>query len=1458
MRDIQRQQRNKLRNTSTYTREELKSAINGEFGSAKLTIPIEILMGEPKDGLTLEQRATTAIGSYFGPSKVTYVNKKSRVDNEPTGQVSIRIGMLSPEGAVRLARGYRMWPGEKQPRGFYVDITHVIEANSLITLPMYTNSWRITWRSLPSGILSDGEVRELFYIKMPQLMREEIIELESNHNNTMRLDPATGEEMEQEGGITLIQYWDQWAKQEKWTIRYFPPYTIDSGPGYGTTVSHIGRRPNYKDARFDPAAVRLEFPPAFRAPMKKAAEKAAKVIGGEGWEIRARGYVYPEPALSTLKNFPVTIVQSKKKPTPVPDPRKTAVRIVVTPRRKLPEGELLITHPVEIGRWIEDTQDVHVVAIAREAPVPVSLPAEKIEASAYVFFATIEGLMPHKQLQLAEPSNQAFTRRISLWNSADARDKVRINKEVFSVSRELACLPQELAEEAKEVTSQDVMRSMMQVNFKTAMEQGREESGSARSIITRASEMFKLDALGRNADIDDQVRILQKAEAERQARADQAMVDMMEDLERQKAHKLIQDGKAAAKAAAAKPPSPGTPNHQNKPSPHQPNTEPFLHVVLMPSERVSLITISSTASKEGTPPNLVDLAKYITQSMEMGPNVGCSNESIQRWTTKQKKDRAPIKIQIKLGEGSDTRTYDLPDNSQAASLVPLMPLFIAQGKTPGTNTIRIVAKVNKADKKANKTQPDWMYAKAVEEEWSVSPAPKRPAARESEITGTPMVANGNLFANLEVDTQPHNSKQSKVTHPHLPTENCCRTKNITRTTSSSPEPHTRQWAKTSRVHRKRGNSTRNTCASLDVLSTMLLMQSKKNTGTKRSNTLTKRSEAQPPPSNQSQEDSDWTSSNKPSESWCNQEPPLQQQSQCRNRGNQYPTTLGSSTETRVNLTNHKSNKSYYDNKYSSPPDPPENPKTNNLTTQLRPPPGGNQDEEALTADNPNKEPRGAESPGSEQKRLDNGTAPGNTSDRTPTAIREPVNSKDCEILEENTVTTQFNKPSTQKLNSPHTTLPMLAPLPGPTARNLQLVCPPKGLHSTRKPTHKPHTNTVALLLRTGQVLPQPPHCPPSLPQQAIVVPVQIEKHDVVGPTLNQTAVKTPSAQDRHISQAQVNGLQSPCTHHPETPTLSRQTNEHCHRIPPPSAVRETHSIQMIPLHLAAIPHEVALCRPNNEGRPRESPVKLIDEKVDDGGTRGHNRTRKQSLLTQVPLTLIRNCHPGIVQTPLPDRESTQLVTHSPADHVHRRRLPGLNNQPSSELHLPPLLTTALQPQMLRESTPLIAPSDPNRIPAVPALPDTNPIPRAPHIPRKQQERDLAKVTNVPDDTCDTLHHSDVTVLKTTDPAERPGDHPNVREKTVRKDLVKPIQKNEPNVPPAENRCLNAVPAVRPGEKPNVPKKILKKELVKPPQKNNSNVPPSENRCLSTTSAAPKTHQEPPLRNPHGPVHLIQW
>jgi hypothetical protein len=420
MRDIQRQQRTKLRNTSTYSLDELKNAINGEFGSAKLTIPKEILIGSPQDGLTLEQRASAAIDSYFGPSKVTYVNKKSRIDNEPTGQVSIRIGMLSPAGAERLARGYRMWPGEKQPRGFYVDLTHIIEANSIITLPLYTNSWRITWMSLPSGILSDGAVRELFYLKMPTLMREAILELEANQNHIMRLDPSTGEEMEQEGGINPIQYWDQWIKQEKWTLRYFPPYTIDSGPGYTTTVSHIGRRPNYKEAKFDPAAVRLEFPPAFRASMKKAAERAAKAIGGEGWEVRLRGYVYPEPSLSTLKQFPITIVQSKKKPTPVPDPRKVAVRVVVTPRRKLPQGELLITHPVEIGRWIEDSQDVSVVAVARAAPVSVSLPAEKIEASAYIYYVVLESLMPHKQLQLAEPSNQSFTKRIALWNASEA------------------------------------------------------------------------------------------------------------------------------------------------------------------------------------------------------------------------------------------------------------------------------------------------------------------------------------------------------------------------------------------------------------------------------------------------------------------------------------------------------------------------------------------------------------------------------------------------------------------------------------------------------------------------------------------------------------------------------------------------------------------------------------------------------------------------------------------------------------------------------------------------------------------------------------------------------------------------------------------------------------------------------------------------------------------------------
>jgi hypothetical protein len=1387
MRDIQRQQRNKLRNTSTYSPEELKSAINGEFGSAKLTIPREILMGSPQDGLSLEERASAAIGSYFGPTKVTYVNKKSRIDSEPTGQVSIRIGMLSPAGAERLARGYKMWPGEKQPRGFYVDLTHVIEANSIITLPMYTNSWRVTWRSLPSGILSDGAVREHFYLKMPSLLREAILELEANQNHIMRLDPATGEEMEQEGGITLIQYWDQWAKQEKWTLRYFPPYTIDSGPGYDTSTSHSGRRPNYKDAKFDPAAIRLEFPPAFRSCMKKAAEKAAKAIGGEGWEVRFRGYVYPEPSLSTLNRFPITIVQSKKKPTPVLDPRKTAVRVVVTPRRKLPEGETLITHPVEIGRWIEDTQDVSVVAIAREAPIPVSLPAEKIEASVYVYYVVLESLMPHKQLQLAEPSNQSFTRRISLWNASDARDKVKMNKEIFSVSRELACLPQEMAEEVKEVTSQDTMRSMMQSNFKSAMEMGREESGATRSITDKAATMFALDAKARNADIDDQVRILQKAENERQQRTDQAMADMMEDLERQKAHKKIQDDKIAERAAKAAQDSQLSPTQPNNQPPHQKNTEPFLHIQLMPSNRTSLITVTSMISVEGTPPNLMDLARYVVQSMEMGPNVGCSNESIEKWTTKHKKEQAPIKMQIKLGQGSDTRTYEIPDHAQAASLIPLMPLFTAQGMTPGANSIKIVAKVLKAAQKINKNHPAWMYAKpAPEEEWSISPAQKRSARRDSGADLTPTVAKGNIFDALADNTQPHEAKQSKVSQTPFPTERCPRTRNHM---SSSRGESTREWAKTSLEPHSTMNNTCSTCACSERPSTTLRRPKRKSTGTRQSGISTRRKARLPLQSSQSQGKLDRSTFKRHSWRWKKKEltsphrPPW--------RSNQLPpNTIGSSAETRVNLSESKENiinkKKYNNLPLNNPIKKSEPQRTQRetinkeaLNAGLPKSKGRILDKEALSA--APKRPRPA------KERDPNNSQATHTKGRTPTYLQEmnPEPPPEPEIK----IINQFNK-SLSPNNSPTTrTLHLLPPLARPPSRSLQPVSSPECDQQPAETTNKLNVHAVPLLLRGAQIRPETPHSSPSLPQSAIIMAVEVEEQHITRPFLNQPAVIATCAEYCHIAQPQMHLLKAPCTHHPKAATLSTQAHEYGHGIPPPPPVRQPHGIQVHILNLTAKTHEVPHPRPHNVSAPGEGKIQPVQNLMHNAATWSVPRARKECLLTQIPPPTLRNGHPDITEPSLVDSELTQITIHGPTDHVSSGRLPRQLNQASSDLQYPPLLTTTLNLQMPPEHAPLISARDRHRIPTVPALPNLGTIPCLPRPPLCQQKGSPALMMHIPNSPSNPLHHSVVTDLKTTSTAVRPGQKPRIWETLVNKSLVNPLLKKTFNMPPTENRCL---------------------------------------------------------------------
>ena len=467
MRDIAQNKRSKLRGVWNYELREIQTSIGLPFGVIKTVIPRDYF----KEGGSPKRDAEDAIGDALGKIKVIYVNTKSKLNLAPTGMVSIAIDMLSPEGAQILARGYVQWPGEESPRGIYVDIGHIIKSNILVQLPKYDNSWLVTWKDLPRGIQADGAVRDIFYNKLPEEVRAQI-ELHQVEKD-IKLDPLTGNEAEgnEENQIPMLEYWDEWRKltQDKNITRIHPAFIIDN-PGDKPTVSHIGRRVDYDNAKHEEAGIKITWPPAFRFPVKRAILKLAEKIGGEEWQVKMKTLTYPGPALSTLVSFPITIKPNQNQPTSL-DPDKVAIRVIVTPRKTGKPGP---THPVQVMKMLEDIADVKTVAAIRNT-VNVCRPAEKINANVYVFRVICEALSPQQRMNITDPANQTFITKCSLWNKQDELDEIRFDKEVFLVDRELATEPQQMQEPVKQVTTNDTLTTMMQQSLEEALQKGREK-----------------------------------------------------------------------------------------------------------------------------------------------------------------------------------------------------------------------------------------------------------------------------------------------------------------------------------------------------------------------------------------------------------------------------------------------------------------------------------------------------------------------------------------------------------------------------------------------------------------------------------------------------------------------------------------------------------------------------------------------------------------------------------------------------------------------------------------------------------------------------------------------------------------------------------------------------------------------------------------------------------------------
>jgi hypothetical protein len=439
-----------------------------------------------------------------------------------------------------------------------------------------------------------------------------------------------------------------------------------------------------------------------------------------------------------------------------------------------------MTHPVEVYRYLEDNLGLTMVAVKRLAPVRVTIPAEKIEASALVFYAVAEGVPPHKRLEIGEPANQKFTVRVSLWNRNHSRSEVEVGREVFAVDRELACLPQELAEQVAEVTTQDTIRQMQQNMFMQAMGNAATQSGAERKMQEEAAMIFELEADKRVAELRSNREALLREKKDRDLRDQQSRKEQ-EAKEEAHVQEMAKQQKQEQQA------SPGKRLREDEPR----DAKKMLRVYLVPEARETMIAIEDTQLPDTDPydPTLIDLAGYIIQNDEMTQTAGCSVESIREWSdANDKADRVPLVMRITVkSETSKEKKYTIPDNQHTATKQCLSNIYALQAKDP-TLIITVTTKVMSTQKTPKDNHPDWLYVPTeTEEDHWTSPNPNKQARTRTADSVAPRqlfnnsetpAAHGNpLCANTRPRPEPADDQVSKAnaTTADNPDRNSCRT-----------------------------------------------------------------------------------------------------------------------------------------------------------------------------------------------------------------------------------------------------------------------------------------------------------------------------------------------------------------------------------------------------------------------------------------------------------------------------------------------------------------------------------------------------------------------------------------------------------------------------------------------------------------------------------------------------------
>lgn len=706
---ITKTQRSKLRGTWLYSSQDLQACVGHEFGAVKLVLPASKLADVP-DGSNPQRRAHDIIGNKFGEGIVTYVNRRSRTDPTPSGQVTFKITKLSQGGAEALARGYDVWPTMHEPRGFFVEPSHLIKSSQIIQKPAFDNSHIVIWHDLPAGYSDPGAIRKLFYDALPEII-EQKIEGHAERTKTT-LNPNTGDECADlnEQSISMIEYWRQWLKFEKPYQRYFPPYKIhEDGKPY---MSHIGRRPDYEGAEFEKNAIRVQFPVEFRKPIKDAIEEAAKQIGGAGWQIRFQKYVYPQPALSLLENFPITIRQ-KKDSFAALDPKRTALRVVVTPRRSTPDSESRAPPPltpVQVMRHISQKMGVEPIA-AESGQANIHLIAEGLHALVRVTKVIIDTPSTHKRMELENTKNQEFTVRISAWKQGHSLDKVEVGKEVFIVDGELATLPQKpAAERPQSCNAGDMITEMSQTGLKKVLEQGRANSKQDAVWLDKAEKIFALETEKRGDELDYKLAVLER--------------------ERRIRHKAMEDLKIPEPNPDPDP-APTTPKASPVKAKPQHTVTPYLTIHLESHNRTTMITLNKIPEINLKGPTVMDLAMYLLDNLELDINGGIENELIEEWCERYGTDRAQMMMAVMIdgAQGEKPQIYPIP--SSQARLKCLYDLYQLQTK----HNRKITIKTKLTDKQES-SHPGNQYVKVKPSTgWTGSPN-KRAAEKQMDTPTT--------------------------------------------------------------------------------------------------------------------------------------------------------------------------------------------------------------------------------------------------------------------------------------------------------------------------------------------------------------------------------------------------------------------------------------------------------------------------------------------------------------------------------------------------------------------------------------------------------------------------------------------------------------------------------------------------------------------------------------------------